>query len=59
VTLSGALARTDLRAPAPAVLNILPPRPARGIARVWATHPPLKRRLAALERMEARLQAPV
>ncbi len=56
VALSGDLARIDLRAAAPAVLNILPRRPAHGIARLWATHPPLERRLAALERMEARLQ---
>ena len=51
--------RKDLRAAAaPAVLNIVPLRPARGLARLWATHPPLKRRLAALERMKARLQRP-
>jgi heat shock protein HtpX len=49
---------TDLRATAPAVLNILPAKPAHGIARLWATHPPLDARLAALERMEARLQRP-
>jgi heat shock protein HtpX len=49
--------RVDLRAAAPSVLNILPLRPAHGIARLWATHPPLERRLAALERMEARLQS--
>jgi heat shock protein HtpX len=48
----------DLRAAAPAVLNILPLRPANGIARLWATHPPLEARLAALTRMEARLQRP-
>jgi Zn-dependent protease with chaperone function len=47
-----------VRAAAPAVLNILPLRPAHGIARLWATHPPLDARLAALHRMEARLQAP-
>jgi streptomycin 6-kinase len=28
-------------------------------ARLWATYPPLARRLAALERMEERLQASV
>jgi heat shock protein HtpX len=59
VALSEDLARrrgTDLRAAAPAVLNILPLRPAHGPARIWATHPPLKRRLAALERLEARLE---
>jgi heat shock protein HtpX len=49
---------TDLRAAAPAVLNILPLRPAHGIARLWATHPPLDARLAALDRMEAWLQSP-
>jgi heat shock protein HtpX len=49
--------RVDVRAAAPSVLNILPLRPAHGIARLWATHPPLERRLAALERMEARLQS--
>jgi hypothetical protein len=37
----------DLRAAAPAVLNILPLRPAHGIARLWATHPPLAARLRA------------
>jgi heat shock protein HtpX len=50
--------RTDLRAAVPAELNIVPLRPAHGIARLWATHPPLDARLAALERMEARLQRP-
>jgi heat shock protein HtpX len=60
VTLSEDLAKrrsTDLRAAAPAVLNILPLRPAHGVARLWATHPPLDARLEALARMEARLQA--
>jgi heat shock protein HtpX len=60
VTLSEDLAKrrsTDLRAAAPAVLNILPLRPSPGVARLWATHPPLDARLAALARMEARLQA--
>jgi heat shock protein HtpX len=59
VALSESLAKrraTDLRTPAPAVLNILPTRPARGVGRLWAAHPGLERRLAALERMEARLQ---
>jgi heat shock protein HtpX len=61
VALSDRLAkrrRTDLRAAVPAELNIVPLRPAHGIARLWATHPPLDARLAALERMEARLQRP-
>jgi heat shock protein HtpX len=41
---------------APDELTIVPLRPARGIARMWAPHPPLERRIAALERMETRLQ---
>jgi hypothetical protein len=49
--------RTDLRAAVPAELNILPLQPARGVARLWATHPPLERRIAALARMEARRPA--
>jgi heat shock protein HtpX len=49
----------DLRAAvAPDVLNILPLRAAHGVGRAWATHPPLQRRLAALDRMEGRLQHP-
>ena len=48
------LPRTDLRAVAGAdVLHLLPVREARGIARLWATHPPLRRRLASLQDMEA------
>jgi heat shock protein HtpX len=48
----------DLRAAAAAdVLNVVPARPAHGIARLWATHPPLEDRIERLERLEARLQA--
>jgi heat shock protein HtpX len=48
----------DLRAVAARdVLHILPTRDAQGIARLWATHPRLERRVAALERMETALQA--
>jgi heat shock protein HtpX len=39
------------------VLHVVPARPARGIARLWATHPPLEDRIRRLERLEARLQA--
>ena len=39
------------------VLHVVPARPAHGIARLWATHPPLEDRIERLERLEARLQA--
>jgi heat shock protein HtpX len=48
----------DLRVVAAAdVFHVVPARPARGVARLWATHPPLKGRLEQLERLEARLHA--
>ena len=48
----------DLRVAATAdVLHVVPARPASGIARLWATHPPLEDRIRRLERLEARLQA--
>jgi heat shock protein HtpX len=48
----------DLRVVAAAdVFHVVPTRPARGIARLWATHPPLEARIQQLERLEARLQA--
>jgi heat shock protein HtpX len=48
----------DLRLVAAAdVLHVVPARPARGIARLWATHPRLGKRIEELERLEARLQA--
>jgi heat shock protein HtpX len=40
--------RTDLRAAVPGVLSIMPLKPSHGIARLWATHPPLEARLDAL-----------
>jgi heat shock protein HtpX len=49
----------DLRAAAARDLfNFVPARHAelRGLARLWATHPPIERRLAQLDRMEQRLQ---
>jgi heat shock protein HtpX len=48
----------DLRlAAAEDILHVVPARPAHGIARLWATHPPLEDRIERLERLEARLQA--
>jgi heat shock protein HtpX len=48
----------DLRvAAAGDVLHIVPARPAHGIARLWATHPPMAARLAQLDGLERRLQA--
>jgi len=59
VSLDAGLARVavnDLRAAARGdVFHLLPVREARGIARLWATHPPLRRRVAALEEMERHL----
>jgi len=58
--LSGALEdtrRRDLRKVAAAdVFHLLPVRDPSGIRRLWATHPPLAVRLAALEGMERHLQ---
>jgi heat shock protein HtpX len=48
----------DLRVAAAAdVLHVVPARPAKGVARLWATHPPLAKRIERLERLEARVQA--
>lgn len=60
--LSGGIARTpneDLRAVASSDLfYVLPTHgDARGIQRLWATHPPLERRLQQLEEMERNLHA--
>lgn len=53
-----ALPQADLRLVAPRdMLHVVPARPARGVRRLWATHPPLETRLSELERLEARLQA--
>jgi heat shock protein HtpX len=53
-----AIPEKDLRVVAATdVLNIMPAKPARGIGRLWATHPPLEDRIRRLERLEARLQA--
>jgi heat shock protein HtpX len=52
---------TDLREAAVSDLfHFLPanPQPVAGVHRIWATHPPLARRLAELERMELELQRP-
>ncbi|MDQ3936289.1 MAG: M48 family metalloprotease [Actinomycetota bacterium] len=49
--------KRDLRAAgAGDLFYILPTREAYGIGRLWATHPPLGRRVAQLERMEQTLQ---
>jgi heat shock protein HtpX len=49
--------KRDLRvAAARDLLHVVPVRPARGIRRLWATHPPLEARLRELERLESRLQ---
>jgi heat shock protein HtpX len=57
--LSGRLDRIptrDLRvAGAGDLFYVLPTREAHGIQRLWATHPPLGRRVAQLERMEQTL----
>jgi heat shock protein HtpX len=56
--LSAAIPGRDLRLAADDdVLHVVPARPAHGIARLWATHPPLEDRIARLERLESRLQA--
>ena len=48
----------DLRVAAVSdVLHVVPAKPADGISRLWATHPPLEDRIRRLERLEARLQA--
>jgi heat shock protein HtpX len=48
----------DLRVAAVSdVLHVVPAKPAHGISRLWATHPPLEDRIRRLERLEARLQA--
>jgi heat shock protein HtpX len=48
----------DLRVAAVSdVLHVVPAKPANGIARLWATHPPLEDRIHRLERLEAQLQA--
>ena len=62
VALSDGLARlpgTDLREVARAdVFHLLPVREATGMSRLWATHPPLRRRLAALQEMERHMVRP-
>ena len=48
----------DLRvAAASDMLHVVPARPARGIARLWTTHPRLEARVNELERLERRLQS--
>jgi heat shock protein HtpX len=47
----------DLRVVASAdLLHVVPARPGHGIARLWATHPRLEKRIEQLERLEARVQ---
>lgn len=53
----GRVRRRDLRTLASRdPFHFVPVRDARGVRRLWATHPRLQRRLARLERMEAHLQ---
>jgi hypothetical protein len=53
----GGFPKRDLRAAAARdLLHVVPARPAQGLRRLWATHPPLKARLRELERLESRLQ---
>jgi heat shock protein HtpX len=48
-----ALPSADLRVAARSdVFHLLPVREASGLSRLWATHPPLRRRVAALQEME-------
>jgi heat shock protein HtpX len=52
-----AIPEQDLRlAAARDLLHVVPVRPERGIARLWATHPRLSTRVRELERLERRLQ---
>jgi heat shock protein HtpX len=52
-----AIPRQDLRLHAARdLLHVVPVRPERGIARLWATHPRLSTRVSELERLERRLQ---
>jgi heat shock protein HtpX len=47
----------DLRAPAELkAFYIFPPNVGRSIANLFSTHPPLEKRIAALQRLEAQLQ---
>jgi heat shock protein HtpX len=47
----------DLRAPAELkAFYIFPPKAGRSIAALFSTHPPLEKRIAALQRLEAQLQ---
>jgi heat shock protein HtpX len=50
----------DLRAASGelAAFYIFPPKARQSIANVFSTHPPLEKRIAALEKLEAQLQAP-
>jgi heat shock protein HtpX len=53
-----AIPKRDLRIAATNdLLNLVPARPERGIARLWATHPRLATRVRQLEELEERLQA--
>ncbi len=62
MAVSGTLAaarRADLRRAAyvSQMLHFVPARDPAGIRRLWATHPPVHRRVDALQELEARLQA--
>jgi heat shock protein HtpX len=49
--------KQDLRAPAELkAFYIFPPNTGRSIANLFSTHPPLEKRIAALQRLEAQLQ---
>lgn len=51
------LPRKDLRSVAARdPFHFVPARPARGLRRLWATHPPVDRRLRELDRLERLLQ---
>jgi len=54
----GMIPQQDLRAASNelAAFYIFPPRAKASIANVFSTHPPLEKRIAALERLEAQLQ---
>jgi heat shock protein HtpX len=54
----GMIPQQDLRAASNelAAFYIFPPRAKQSVANLFSTHPPLEKRIAALERLEAQLQ---
>jgi heat shock protein HtpX len=53
----GRIPQRDLRASEElAAFYIFPPRTGKALANIFSTHPPLEKRLAALQRLEAQLQ---